>query len=195
MTHETIKVDSEEQAQSAAAEASKTPEPVPDSLPNVPPKNDVDGDMEFGLGEGDEIYERAGGVESPLDSDEEEIAGRVSIDTALSQNSDDNVIYEPSEGIIEEYDESEDHAQHLEFRPSSIQQPTSPGFRRPSATIDPIYTGANYERAEHNAITRDVYGSSYNRPGSFTAGSLGESYMAQNAERRMRERHEAQVRQ
>ena len=43
------------------------------------------------------------------------------------------------------------------------------------------------EREE--AVENEVYGSSYNRPntkGSFTPGSLGESYMARHAEEMMK---------
>jgi hypothetical protein len=92
----------------------------------------------------------------------------------------------------------EDHegtdSEHLEFRPGSVaasQQPTVPGFRRPSVVRDPGYTGADYTRAATDADETGIYGSSYARPiskGSFTAGSLGESYMARHAEEMMRTR-------
>lgn len=88
--------------------------------------------------------------------------------------------------------EPEDETQHLEFRPESVkasQQPTNPGFRRPSVIRDPGYTGKDYTRAATNAEETGIYGSSYVRPmskGSFTAGSLGESYMARHAEEMMR---------
>jgi hypothetical protein len=85
-------------------------------------------------------------------------------------------------------------SEHLEFRPGSVaasQQPTVPGFRRPSVVRDPGYTGRDYSRAATDADETGIYGSSYARPiskGSFTAGSLGESYMARHAEEMMRTR-------
>ncbi|KAM0716720.1 hypothetical protein Q7P37_008165 [Cladosporium fusiforme] len=88
--------------------------------------------------------------------------------------------------------EPESETEHLEFRPESVsasQQPTNPGFRRPSVIRDPGYTGSDYTRAALNAEETGIYGSSYVRPvskGSFTAGSLGESYMARHAEEMMR---------
>lgn len=88
--------------------------------------------------------------------------------------------------------ELESETEHLEFRPESAsasQQPTNPGFRRPSVIRDPGYTGRDYTRAAANAEETGIYGSSYARPvskGSFTAGSLGESYMARHAEEMMR---------
>jgi hypothetical protein len=90
--------------------------------------------------------------------------------------------------------EPEDESEHLEFRPESVnasQQPTNPGFRRPSVIRDPGYTGKDYSRAATTAEETGIYGSSYVRPvtkGSFTAGSLGESYMARHAEGMMRSR-------
>jgi hypothetical protein len=90
--------------------------------------------------------------------------------------------------------EPEDETEHLEFRPESVnasQQPTNPGFRRPSVIRDPGYTGKDYSRAATTAEETGIYGSSYVRPvtkGSFTAGSLGESYMARHAEGMMRSR-------
>jgi hypothetical protein len=90
--------------------------------------------------------------------------------------------------------EPEDENEHLEFRPESVnasQQPTNPGFRRPSVIRDPGYTGKDYSRAATTAEETGIYGSSYVRPvtkGSFTAGSLGESYMARHAEGMLRSR-------
>lgn len=90
--------------------------------------------------------------------------------------------------------EQESESEHLEFRPESVnssQQPTNPGFRRPSVIRDPAYMGKNYSRAATNADEAGIYGSSYVRPvskGSFTAGSLGESYMARHAEEMIRSR-------
>lgn len=88
--------------------------------------------------------------------------------------------------------EPEEENEHLEFRPESVnasQQPTNPGFRRPSVIRDPGYRGKDYTRAATTAEETGIYGSSYVRPmskGSFTAGSLGESYMARHAEEMMR---------
>lgn len=82
--------------------------------------------------------------------------------------------------------------EHIEFHPSSVdasKQPTLPGFRRPSVAKDPEYMGRDYTRAAENAEATGVYGSSAARPtskGSFTGGSLGESYMARHAEEMMR---------
>ncbi|EME84437.1 uncharacterized protein MYCFIDRAFT_214738 [Pseudocercospora fijiensis CIRAD86] len=165
---------------SAAAHA-----PVPSPSP---PRQDVDGDLDFGLG-GDEALSDEAVEDSAVDS-EDDITGRVA--TLRTSPHSEDVIYESSEALIPEgAEESDDHAEHIEFRPSSVQQSNTPGFRRPSATIDPVYMGSNYDRAEHSAVTNEIYGSSFNRPsskGSFTAGSLGESFMAQNAERLMRNR-------
>jgi hypothetical protein len=47
------------------------------------------------------------------------------------------------------------------------------------------YDDDSYARAQEAAVKEEIYGSSYARPtskGSFSAGSLGESYMARNAE-------------
>lgn len=88
--------------------------------------------------------------------------------------------------------ETSTETEHLEFRPGSVnasQQPTNPGFRRPSAAQDPGYTGRDYTRAALDADDTGIYGSSYVRPvskASFTAGSLGESYMARHAEEMVR---------
>nr|OQO29230.1 hypothetical protein B0A51_07775 [Rachicladosporium sp. CCFEE 5018] len=68
--------------------------------------------------------------------------------------------------------------------PLSASAPLSPGFRRPGAVQDPLYTGKNYPGAAKEAEERGVYGSSYigygsskGAGGSFGGGSLGESYM------------------
>lgn len=93
---------------------------------------------------------------------------------------------------------SPEEASHLEYlpaTPTSAQQPSSPGFRRPSVASDPAYSGRDYMRAALNAEESGVYGSSA-RPrskGSFTSGSLGESFMARHAEERAA-RQEAQAR-
>lgn len=99
--------------------------------------------------------------------------------------------YDPATGLIPEpEDEKEDSAvPNLAFGPSSSVGPHEPGFRRPSVVDDPIYLGDDYQTAERRAVENDVYGSSANRPrGSFTPGSLGQSYMAKHAEEMMRAR-------
>lgn len=93
---------------------------------------------------------------------------------------------------------------HIELCPSSAnasRQPMDPGYRRPSVVRDPQWEGSDYEVAEEQAVTEDVYGSSYICPsskGSFTAGSVGESFMAQNAAKmmklRMKQQREQDVR-
>ena len=87
---------------------------------------------------------------------------------------------------------------YLASGPSSAvasQQPTRPGFRRPSVIRDPVYQGTDYRAAERDAVEKEIYGSSFNRlssKGSFTAGSLGESYMAKHAEeKKLREKNHA----
>ncbi|TKA29861.1 hypothetical protein B0A50_03225 [Salinomyces thailandicus] len=91
-------------------------------------------------------------------------------------------------------DDDDDHAIHVEFGPgasASSQQPTEPGFRRPSVIRDPVFRGTDYQEAETKAANEEIYGSSYSRPatkGSFTASSLGESYMARHAEEMIRRR-------
>ncbi|CAK3881455.1 Hypothetical predicted protein [Lecanosticta acicola] len=171
------------------ASATRVLSPAVQSIPpptTSPPRLDPDGDL-FDLDEDD-------GPPIPAADDDlfgsgDEMAGRVHRDPAAALY---NELDDPNHGLIQESDEPDDHAEHVEFVPGSAvasQQPTNPGFRRPSATFDPVYRGANYQSAEQNAVVNDIYGSSYTRPnkGSFTAGSLGESFMAQNAER-MRER-------
>ncbi|USW51916.1 hypothetical protein Slin15195_G052350 [Septoria linicola] len=156
---------------------------------------DVDRDLDFALDEDDMIPD--GGASSQVSRDRaEEIMGRI-------KRPDEDTTYRPSEEMISEESEPrsspDGHAEHIEFHPGSVQQTGNPGFRRPSVSADPVYTGRNYDQAEHNAVTNEIYGSSYARPrkGSFTAGSLGESFMATNAARMMKDRRpseQAQVR-
>ena len=136
-------------------------------------------------------------IEGTLES-EDEIAGRVG-----REEDSDGERYDPEAGIIPEPEDGTDSAvPYLAFGPSSAvasQQPTQPGFRRPSVVHDPVFLGDDYEAAEEDAVEEDVYGSSFNKPskGSFTAGSLGESYMEKNAEERVRlrgARQQTQVR-
>lgn len=132
-----------------------------------------------------------------------EITGRVNANTVSEGG---EVVpgeekYDPTTGLIPEPEDGTDSAvPSLAFGPSSAvasQQPINPGFRRPSVSYDPVYRGTNYNVAERDAVENEIYGSSFNRPsskGSFTAGSLGESYMAQNAGEMMKQRQQAQVR-
>ncbi|KAF2163399.1 hypothetical protein M409DRAFT_57673 [Zasmidium cellare ATCC 36951] len=187
----------------------KAPSPIttPSAQPSPPPparasQIDADGDL-FDLDdEDDEPSAKPEPIPDDPLSSEDDITGRVSRNPHFL---DDGDIYDPNAGIISEPEEPEDnhdHADHIEFMPGSAnasQQPTNPGFRRPSVSIDPVYAGENYARAEHSAIVNEVYGSSYVRPaskGSFTAGSLGESFMARNAEmlRNRAPQDESQVR-
>lgn len=106
---------------------------------------------------------------------------------------------EPDEPSPDSGEESES-AVHLDFNPAATlpQQPAHPGFRRPSVNADPMYTGRDYVRAERDAEEDVIYGSSYSRPsskGSFTSGSLGESYMARHAEEMMKTRTPQQQQQ
>lgn len=171
------------------------------SKAKAPPKSSpktqaaIDGDLEFALDDDDVLSPADARPPNPLESGDEGIAGRV------SRTDPGDELYDSSEGPFSEGgEESDDHAEHLEFKPSSVQQTNSAGFRRPSANHDPVYEGRNYARAERSAVNNETYGSSYIRPsskGSFNPGSLGESFMAQNAERIMRSRNareSAQVR-
>ncbi|KAM3416504.1 hypothetical protein BST61_g8094 [Cercospora zeina] len=152
----------------------------------------IDGDLDFALDEHDMIPD--GRDSSPHTRDRaDEIMGRI-------KRADDDEMYESSEGLVPddyergdspEGDDFDSHAQHIEFHPGSVQQTNNPGFRRPSVSHDPVYNGPDYDRAEHDAVTNEIYGSSFVRPtnkSSFTAGSLGESYMAMNAARMIKER-------
>jgi hypothetical protein len=132
------------------------------------------------------------------------IAGRVSHTPSPKPNEqptaaddEDEIMYNnnvPSQPPTIPEDHEGTDSEHIEFRPGSVaasQQPTVPGFRRPSVVRDPGYTGRDYSRAATDADEKGIYGSSYARPiskGSFTAGSLGESYMARHAEEMMRTR-------
>lgn len=139
-------------------------------------------------------------VETPPDLDPDEefeedigsgIGGRVGRTAPSLQPANFTAEDEP---YLEEDDPpagSDLETEHIEFHPSSVdasKQPTLPGFRRPSVAKDPEYAGRDYTRAAVNAEATGVYGSSA-RPaskGSFTGGSLGESYMARHAEEMMR---------
>ena len=162
----------------------KQPAAVPppntfDAISSKKPAPAVDGDLDFALDEDDMIPNGSGSSRSYPDSDEE-ISGRV------RRNNDDVEPFEPRES-----EDSDSHAEHMEdisFHPGSVQQTNSPGFRRPSVSADPVYKGRDYAMAEHNAATNEIYGSTSRPQASFTGGSLGESFMATNAARMMRDR-------
>ena len=157
---------------------------------------DPDGDL-FGLEEELDLptpQQDSDDSESALES-EDEITGRVD----NMEGDPSGVRYDPTTGVIPEPEDGTDSAvPYLAFGPGSAvasQQPTQPGFRRPSVVRDPVYRGLDYQVAEEDAVENDVYGSSYNRPaskGSFTVGSLGETYMAQHAEEMMKLRSSTQ---
>ncbi|KAK1813158.1 hypothetical protein LTR12_012482 [Friedmanniomyces endolithicus] len=121
--------------------------------------------------------------------------------------------YDPEAGLIPEEPTSDtsptfkpdpNQPLHLGSRPSasaaffspssnsSHHSIPSPGFQRPTAASDPTFRGSNYYAEESKAAgDEEIYGSSYSRPatkGSFTGGSLGESFMAKHAEEMMRTR-------
>lgn len=178
------------------APAVRKPSPTSNLRPTSnPSKIDPDGDL-FDLQDEDEDL-----PPSPIDSDdsdnvledEDDVLGRIepaepplSIPTGSGE-----VRYDSSEGLVPEPKErTEDSAvPYLAFGATSAIAPTKPGFRRPSVIDDPVFVGADYKAAEEEAVENEVYGSSYNRPsskGSFTPGSLGESYMAKHAEEMMK---------
>ncbi|KAK0366995.1 hypothetical protein LTR59_000346 [Friedmanniomyces endolithicus] len=120
--------------------------------------------------------------------------------------------YDPEAGLIPEEPTSDtsptfkpdpNQPLHLGSRPSasaaffspssnSSHQPTpSPGFQRPTAASDPVFRSRDYYAEYREAADEELYGSSFSRPatkGSFTGGSLGESFMAKHAEEMMRTR-------
>jgi hypothetical protein len=188
--------------QTNAARSQQTPEPSPSKFPGddigefwhmeEPDENETEKFPSFSL---DDEFEEDIGTG---------IAGRVlhtpspkptqPQNYATGQDVDESDLYTAEETPADpEPDDDDDNlTEHIEFRPESVkasQQPTNPGFRRPSVVRDPGYTGKDYTRAATNADETGIYGSSYVRPvskGSFTAGSLGESYMARHAEEMMR---------
>ncbi|KAK3676218.1 hypothetical protein LTR78_003968 [Recurvomyces mirabilis] len=127
--------------------------------------------------------------------------------TSPSASGNEKYAYDPEAGIVPEPSDTREPSWSaeqketidLDFGPGSSgfaanasQQPAVPGFRRPSVISDPKFRGADYSTEELKAATEEVYGSSYTRPtkGSFTGGSLGESYMAKHAEQMMQLRLE-----
>jgi hypothetical protein len=178
----------------------------------VTEKLDPDGDL-FDLEAVEEVpIQHDDDFEIVLDSDDDaeddEIMGRVEDDedsTILAQQFDldsSNMRYDPTTGMIPEPEHGTDSAvPYLAFGPGSAvssQQPINPGFRRPSVVDDPVFRSANYDLVERDAVENEIYGSSFTRPskGSFTAGSLGESYMVKHAAEMMKmraERRQAEV--
>ncbi|SMR49544.1 unnamed protein product [Zymoseptoria tritici ST99CH_3D1] len=167
-----------------------TPAATPNSsttqTPISPPepsrtKLDPDGDL-FDLENEDEDSDRPQSPDSTSDPDEPIVTGRVQPSPSLRSSPDDT----SDQDMV-----TSSPADHIEplspssyTSPSSSRQPTYPGFRRPSANMDPVYRGQDYERAEERVVAEEIYGSRYERAGasSFTSGSLGESFMARNAE-------------
>lgn len=194
-----------EKDQSPEPLAAATDSPVPSGLSSPKPGSstrlDPDGDL-FGLEEEEEDAQNPSKStftpdeelddirDSAIESDDE-VAGRIDEEGKKEyvETESDATRYDPTTGLIPEPADGADSAvPYLAFgRGSAVasQQPTQPGFRRPSVVNDPIYRGSNYRNVERDAVKNEIYGSSFNRPSSkssFTAGSLGESYMAQHAE-------------
>jgi hypothetical protein len=163
----------------------------------IPRSSDIDPDgdiFDLEAAEDELTRPQPAEFENALESDEEydDIAGRVNttyIDGEPTR-------YDAETGIIPEPLHGKDSAvPSLDIGPGSAvssQQPIRPGFRRPSVIDDPVYRGPSYATAEQDAVENEVYASSFNRPsskGSFTVGSLGESYMAANAEEMLKLRN------
>lgn len=145
-------------------------------------KLSADGDLDFGLDDDDISANGNEAANFSQDSDDG-ITGRV------RRDNDDDEAYESSEGPMHQQSgEVDDHAEHIEFHPGSVQRTNSPGYRRPSVTTDPVYKGSDTALVEHNASVQQMYGSTIRPQASFVAGSLGESFMASNAARMMRDR-------
>jgi hypothetical protein len=200
----------------SAAAVSASPKSSSSYRPGVSTsKLDADGDL-FDLEDEDDdemppsdptySEESVDHSEEPAPESGAEIIGRVD-DTPVTEGFElepGEERYDPTTGLVPEPPDGTDSAApYLAFGPSSSvasQQPTQPGFRRPSVVYDPIYRGSDYQAVEREAVENERYGSSFNRPsskGSFTAGSLGESYMAQHAEAMMKlrsSRQQTQVR-
>ncbi|WPH03657.1 Hypothetical protein R9X50_00654000 [Acrodontium crateriforme] len=135
--------------------------------------------------EADEIYDIDGHKDGSLQPDEHYSYSSTSGLIAAPGSS-------PERGDTATTDEVE-----LEFRPGSSyssRQPTQPGFRRPSVSMDPVFRGSGYARVEAQAAKEGVYGSKY-EPAEIRnslvgggASSLGESFMERNATELMRQR-------
>lgn len=151
----------------------------PASTPNT--QDDI-GDM-FDLDDSD-MLDSNDAVEQPefgsgsADSLEDEIA----IMPASLHKTSSDIHLDPGEPPpIEPEDELQDVPLTPIIGAGASSQPADAGFRRPSAISDPIYQGMH---ASHSTTDDEIYSSSFSRPtskGSFTSGSLGESYMARNA--------------
>ncbi|KAK4898645.1 hypothetical protein LTR27_003817 [Elasticomyces elasticus] len=194
----------------AAAEASTNASPT--SRTSIDP----DGDL-FDLEEESEgIAQTASDFDSAIESDEDAmpgITGRIDASGEPIERNDlplkspraqisGTIGYDPEADLVpvstSDTQADEEKAVHLEFGPSSSgfsssssRQPTSPGFRRPTVESDPVFRGLDYFQEEKKAAEEEIYGSSFSRPltkGSFTGGSLGESFMLKHAEEMMRTR-------
>ena len=189
------------------------------SLSRSPSRIDPDGDL-FDLEEESDApipQIEDDGLDSAMEGDDDAVpavGGRIEPSHVVPEQNvasmsesrietDEHEYYDQEAGVVPEPDPivttpvlggEDEQAVHLEYSrgaSASSQQPTSPGFRRPSVVSDPVFRGIDYEGAETRAANEEIYGSSYSRPptkGSFTAGSLGESYMARHAEEMMRMR-------
>ncbi|KAK5699241.1 hypothetical protein LTR17_023408 [Elasticomyces elasticus] len=195
---------------SATSEASKNASPT--SRTSIDP----DGDL-FDLEEESEgIAQTASDFDSAIESDEDAmpgITGRIDASDEPVERHDlplqsprvqisGTTGYDPEAGLLPvstaDTQADEEKAVHLEFGPSSSgfsssssRQPTSPGFRRPTVESDPVFRGPDYFQEGKKAAEEEIYGSSFSRPptkGSFTGGSLGESFMLKHAEEMMRTR-------
>ncbi|KAK5697619.1 hypothetical protein LTR17_023964 [Elasticomyces elasticus] len=195
---------------SAMSEASKNASPT--SRTSIDP----DGDL-FDLEEESEgVAQTASDFDSAIESDEDAmpgITGRIDASGESVERNDlplqsprvqisETTGYDPEADLVSvsaaDMQADEEKAVHLEFGPSSSgfssnssRQPTSPGFRRPTVESDPVFRGSDYFQEEKKAAEEEIYGSSFSRPptkGSFTGGSLGESFMLKHAEEMMRTR-------
>lgn len=167
-------------------------------------KIDPDGDL-FDLEESDSPAH----LESTEESEDGEsgVVGRIARaqreEQAVDLDPDEHYEYDPEAGLIQEADSGVEDVNDVESHAGSAtasQHPMNPGFRRPSVSSDPVFRGSDYNAVEQKAVEEEVYGSSYSPPptkGSFTGGSLGESYMARHAQEMERlriPRNEGQVR-
>lgn len=178
---------------SSAGIAPPTASPLSGKISSTPrspvaAKLDPDGDL-FDLEELENDPIEHDDFESALESedDEDEIAETDGVIDDIELGG-QRLTYDSREGVVPEPEDGQGSAvPYLEFKPGSSvvsQQPINAGFRRPSVADDPVFRGNDYRSAEREAVEDDVYGSSFVRPsskGSFTAGSLGESYMAAHA--------------
>ncbi|KAK5687025.1 hypothetical protein LTS10_001162 [Elasticomyces elasticus] len=203
-------------AASNSSGPSATSEASTNASPTSRTSIDPDGDL-FDLEEESEgIAQTASDFDSAIESDEDAmpgITGRIDASGEPVERNDlplqsprvqisGTTGYDPEADLVPvsaaDMQADEEKAVHLEFGPSSSgfsssssRQPTSPGFRRPTVESDPVFRGPDYFQEEKKAAEEEIYGSSFSRPptkGSFTGGSLGESFMLKHAEEMMRTR-------